>query len=240
MSAPVPTDQAAGSVPDGSWLIYACRTPYAAEAAEAIWRGGGTVAALVDNYPSGDLPSGLGPVITVTDLTPELTALPTVVPLLTPGLRHAVEAEARSTGVRLFPALVDPTAVIARTSTLGEGTMVNAMALVAAMSRLGRFVHVNRSASIGHDADIADYATIGPACVLAGHVTVATGAFLGAGAVLAPGVTIGANAVVGAGAVVVRDVPAGAVVVGNPAKVLRQSDVGYGGVAVPVDPVAPG
>ncbi len=71
-------------------------------------------------------------------------------------------------------------------------------------------------------------------------VTVATGAFLGAGAVLAPGVTIGANAVVGAGAVVVRDVPPGAVVVGNPAKVLRQSDVGYGGVAVPVDPVAPG
>ena len=61
MSAPVPTDQAAGSVPDGRWLIYACRTPYAAEAAEAIWRGGGTVAALVDNYPSGDIPSGLGP-----------------------------------------------------------------------------------------------------------------------------------------------------------------------------------
>ena len=37
-----------------------------------------------------------------------------------------------------------------------------------------------------------------------------------------PGVVIGENALVGAGAVVVRDVPAGAVVVGNPARVIRQ------------------
>ena len=47
------------------------------------------------------------------------------------------------------------------------------------------------------------------------------GAKIGAGAVLLPGVTIGAEALVGAGAVVVSDVPAGAVVVGNPARVVR-------------------
>lgn len=39
-----------------------------------------------------------------------------------------------------------------------------------------------------------------------------------------PGVTIGENAVVGAGAVVTRDVPDNAVVVGNPAKVIRYLD----------------
>jgi hypothetical protein len=38
---------------------------------------------------------------------------------------------------------------------------------------------------------------------------------------------------VNAGAVVIRDVPVGAVVAGNPARVLRQSPLGYGGVAVP-------
>lgn len=47
------------------------------------------------------------------------------------------------------------------------------------------------------------------------------GAKIGAGAVLLPGVTIGRNALVGAGAVVVHDVPDGAVVVGNPARVIR-------------------
>jgi acetyltransferase-like isoleucine patch superfamily enzyme len=38
---------------------------------------------------------------------------------------------------------------------------------------------------------------------------------------------------VGAGAVVVRDVPAEAVVVGNPARVVREGAGGYGGVRVP-------
>ena len=45
---------------------------------------------------------------------------------------------------------------------------------------------------------------------------------IGANATLLPGVVIGEDALVGAGAVVVSDVPAGAVVVGNPARVIRQ------------------
>lgn len=50
------------------------------------------------------------------------------------------------------------------------------------------------------------------------------GASIGANATILCGVTIGANAMVGAGAVVTRDVPAHAVVVGNPARVLRMLD----------------
>ncbi len=45
---------------------------------------------------------------------------------------------------------------------------------------------------------------------------------IGANATLLPGVTIGENALVGAGAVVVSDVPDNAVVVGNPARVIKQ------------------
>jgi acetyltransferase-like isoleucine patch superfamily enzyme len=51
--------------------------------------------------------------------------------------------------------------------------------------------------------------------------TIRRGARIGAGAVICPAVEIGEEAFVGAGAVVVKDVPAGVVVVGNPARVLR-------------------
>jgi UDP-2-acetamido-3-amino-2,3-dideoxy-glucuronate N-acetyltransferase len=47
------------------------------------------------------------------------------------------------------------------------------------------------------------------------------GASIGAGAIILPGITIGARAMVGAGAVVTKDVPTDAVVVGNPARVIR-------------------
>lgn len=46
-------------------------------------------------------------------------------------------------------------------------------------------------------------------------------AAIGSGAVLLPGITIGEQAVVGAGAVVTKSVPDRAIVVGNPARVLR-------------------
>lgn len=47
------------------------------------------------------------------------------------------------------------------------------------------------------------------------------GASIGANATILPGLTIGAGAMVGAGAVVTRSVPAHAVVIGNPARIVR-------------------
>jgi UDP-2-acetamido-3-amino-2,3-dideoxy-glucuronate N-acetyltransferase len=51
--------------------------------------------------------------------------------------------------------------------------------------------------------------------------TVCRGASIGAGVVILPGLTIGERAMVGAGAVVTKDVPSDAVVIGNPARVVR-------------------
>ena len=55
-------------------------------------------------------------------------------------------------------------------------------------------------------------------------VTVRRGASVGANATVLPGVTVGEHAMVGAGAVVTADVPPRAVVVGNPARVVRYVD----------------
>ena len=52
--------------------------------------------------------------------------------------------------------------------------------------------------------------------------TVRRGARIGGGAILCPGIEIGEEAFVGAGAVVTKDVPPRTVVVGNPARVLRE------------------
>ena len=54
------------------------------------------------------------------------------------------------------------------------------------------------------------------------------GASIGSGATILANVVIGERAIVGAGSMVTRDVPAGAIVVGNPARVLRSVDAELG------------
>ncbi len=53
------------------------------------------------------------------------------------------------------------------------------------------------------------------------ETVIKAGATIGANATILAGLTVGANAMIGAGAVVTKDVPALAVVVGNPAKVIK-------------------
>lgn len=211
------------------WVVYACRTDFTADVEAILERLGEPVAALVDNLPDGPVAGAIRP----EELDDQLRALPAVIPLITPGHRFALEAEARARGLSRFPALLDPTAIIPSSCAVEEGAVVNAGVVLGGQVTVGRFTHVNRSTSVGHHSRLHDHVTLGPGCVLAGRVEVLPGAFVGAGAVIAPKVVVGANAVVGAGAVVVKDVPAGAVVVGNPAVAIREGAAGYGGVGVP-------
>jgi acetyltransferase-like isoleucine patch superfamily enzyme/dTDP-4-dehydrorhamnose 3,5-epimerase-like enzyme len=61
--------------------------------------------------------------------------------------------------------------------------------------------------------------------------TIRRGASIGANATVLPGLTIGQNAMVGAGAVVTRSVPPHAVVVGNPARIVRYASSHSGELA---------
>jgi len=54
--------------------------------------------------------------------------------------------------------------------------------------------------------------------------TIRRSARIGGGAILCPGIEIGEEAFVGAGAVVTKDVPPRVMVVGSPARVLRDVD----------------
>ena len=69
-------------------------------------------------------------------------------------------------------------------------------------------------------------------------VVIEDGSWIGGSVVILAGVRIGTGAVVGAGSVVTADVPAGAIVVGNPARVVR-TRTGGRGAARSEPPTAP-
>jgi sugar O-acyltransferase (sialic acid O-acetyltransferase NeuD family) len=137
-----------------------------------------------------------------------------------PRRREALVAMARERRLMPAPALIDPTAVLARSVRVGDGSFINAGTVVGALSIIGQNVLVNRAVSVGHHALIGDFVSIGPGATLAGNIHVGAGTLIGAGAVILPHIRIGSGAIVGAGSLVREHVPDGTFVAGNPARAI--------------------
>ena len=138
-----------------------------------------------------------------------------------PARRRALIEQAQALGLKMAPALIDPTAILPRSVRIGDGSFINAGVVIGALSVIGEGVLVNRAASLGHHTMLGDFVSIGPGATLAGNIHVGAGAMIGAGATILPNVRIGADAIVSAGSVVRKHVAEGAFVVGNPAVVRR-------------------
>jgi acetyltransferase-like isoleucine patch superfamily enzyme len=113
---------------------------------------------------------------------------------------------------------------------IGRGSLVENDTIVGARTKIQAMAYVTAYATLEEDVFLAP-------CVQTSNdnfmgrteqrhelrkgPAIRRGARVGVGAVLCPAVEIGEEAFVGAGAVVVKDVPPRVVVVGNPARVLR-------------------
>jgi acetyltransferase-like isoleucine patch superfamily enzyme len=114
--------------------------------------------------------------------------------------------------------------VIGRGSLVENGTTIGARTKIQAMAYLTAYSIIEEDVFIAPCVQTANDNFMGRTeqrHALRRGPTIRRGARVGAGAVLCPGVEIGEEAFVGAGAVVVADVPPRVVVVGNPARVLR-------------------
>ena len=116
---------------------------------------------------------------------------------------------------------VHPSAVIADNAKLGEGIQVVGGVVINPFAEVGCDVILNTSCTVDHDSRIGDHAFLGPGVHLGGEVEVGEMVLLGLGAIVLPGAKIGEGAVVGAGAVVTKDVEAWTMVVGVPARRVR-------------------
>ncbi|MDX6515795.1 MAG: hypothetical protein QOH73_1461 [Gaiellaceae bacterium] len=103
-------------------------------------------------------------------------------------------------------------------TTIGARTKIQAMAYVTAYSELEEDVFIAPCVVTTNDNFMGR--TEKRFALVKGPV-IRRGARIGGGAILCPGVEIGEEAFVGAGAVVVKDVAPRTVVVGSPARVIR-------------------
>ena len=132
--------------------------------------------------------------------------------------------------------IVGDQACVRERCTIGDDVVIGRGALIENDTTVGSLTKIQADAYVTAYTTVEERVFIAPRVIttndnLMGRTekrhalrkgpTIRQRARVGAGAVLCPGVEIGEEAFVGAGAVVVKDVPPRVVVVGNPARLLR-------------------
>jgi acetyltransferase-like isoleucine patch superfamily enzyme len=132
--------------------------------------------------------------------------------------------------------IVGDQACIRERVRIGDEVVIGCGVLVENDSTIGALTRIQAHAYITNYSTLEEEVFIAPSVVttndnfmgrtearheLMKGPTIRRGARVGGGAVLCPAIEIGSEAYVGAGTVVIRDVAARTVVVGNPARVLR-------------------
>ena len=120
-------------------------------------------------------------------------------------LREKVIAKAKGLGF-VFPAIIDPTAIIASDIEVGEGTYIGKRAVINAGAKVGEFCIINTGCIVEHDNCIGDFSHVAVGATLCGSVKIGARSFIGAGAVVIQTIQIGDDVLVGANSTILSDI----------------------------------
>jgi sugar O-acyltransferase (sialic acid O-acetyltransferase NeuD family) len=137
---------------------------------------------------------------------------------------------------RRLATLIDPTCFVSHTATIGPGCVLYPHCFVGLDAKVGTGVFCLSGAVINHDDVVGDHATFASGARLAGNVHVEHHAYLGQGCTVRQDVRIGEHALIGTGAVVLRNVEPYSVMVGNPARKLRDRRMEQQPTTLPTSP----
>jgi sugar O-acyltransferase (sialic acid O-acetyltransferase NeuD family) len=125
----------------------------------------------------------------------------------------------------IFPNLIHPSVSWSEKDVdMGQGNIINAGTVFTTGIKIGDFNYFNRCCSVSHGVTIGNYCFIHSGVHLSGNLKVGDEVWFGVNSTIIQSLNIGKNSLIGAGAVITKDVEENAVMVGNPAKVLRYKE----------------
>ena len=122
-----------------------------------------------------------------------------------------------------FATVVHPSTVVAPDACIGHNTLVMPNSFISTNVKLGNHCVVLSNSVISHDSVVEDYCCLGVHVTISGTVQIEEECFIGSGVNIREGLTIGTKSFIGLGANVLKNVDSKSVVVGNPAKKIRNN-----------------
>lgn len=161
------------------------------------------------------------PVLGSINDAPSFSGASFVIAIGKPRARKSIVERLQRNGIDSFITLIDPTATIGPTVSVGRGSIIFAGATATVDVEIGLFTLLDQRAMISHDSTIGNFTTIAPQACLSGNVTTGELVEIGSCAAIRQNLILGKGSMLGMGAVLVRDLKENEVAVGNPAKTLR-------------------
>jgi len=123
----------------------------------------------------------------------------------------------------VFTSVISPLATIGSYDVkIGVGSNVLSGAVFSNSSTIGKGCIIYYNSIITHDCIIGDFVEISPAVTLLGRCKIGSYSQIGANATILPDITIGKNVIIGAGSVITKNIPDNCVVVGVPARIIKE------------------
>ncbi len=120
-------------------------------------------------------------------------------------LRERVFGRFREAGFG-FMTLIDPSAVVSASATIGQGTVIFPQVVIGARVELSENVMIHSGSVIEHETHVGSHTYISPGAIVPGRCGIGRGVMLGAGCRTLEGLEIASGSVIGAGAVVIRSI----------------------------------
>ncbi|MDT0294055.1 acetyltransferase [Mesonia ostreae] len=141
-----------------------------------------------------------------------------------PFIKSEIIKNLKLKGYYNFPNFISKNAWISNLVRIGEGCIIYPGTSVNYNSIIENFVVMNMNCAVGHDCVLKDYVSLAPNVSLGGNTTINELTELGIGSNSLQCIAIGKRVVVGAGAVITRNFKDNVIVIGNPAKIIRNNN----------------
>ena len=123
------------------------------------------------------------------------------------------------------PTLIHPSAQISKSAKIGKGVYIQMNAVIWTKVVIEDFVIISPHAVVAHHANVGAASLISTQAMVGASVSIGKYCFFGIKSTVITGVkNVGANVMLGAAATVVKDVGENLLLIGTPAKVLREME----------------
>lgn len=141
-----------------------------------------------------------------------------------PLLRQKVIKKFTAIGGRLQSVISSLAKIGSFDTSLEAGANIMAGTIITNSVRIGKAPLVNLNCTIGHDCIVGDFLEMSPGSHISGNCTLGDYVNIGTNVTILPKITIGSNVIIGANSVVTKDIMDNCLVVGVPAKVIKNID----------------